>query len=125
MELMAAVLAQHKIPIIVAEGPEAHPYMLLGLDSLVLCPGEGDFACCGLNHEVDGKRIGCDKFKVRAVLEVMLHNKAKVFLEKGDMMRFRYWTCARTSFLRGLPGVHHPAKGEKALRELLHWTAED
>ena len=41
MELMAAVLAQHKIPVIISEGAEANPYMLLGLDMYKLIPGEG------------------------------------------------------------------------------------
>jgi ankyrin repeat protein len=125
MELMAAVLAQHRIPIIISEGANANPYMLLGLDMVSLCPGEGSFACCGLNHEVAGKKIGCDKHKVRSVLEVMIRSKAQGFLEQGDMLRYRYWTCAKSTFLRGLPGVQQDAKGAEALRSLLKWTEAD
>jgi ankyrin repeat protein len=125
MELMAAVLAQHRIPIIISEGAEAMPYMLLGLDMTKLIPGEGSFACCGLNHEVAGKKIGCDKHKVRSVLEVMIRSKAQGYLDQGDMLRYRYWVCAKNIFLSGLPGVQQDAKGAEALRSLLMWTEAD
>ena len=39
--------------------------------------------------------------------------------------RYRYWACAKATFLRGLPGVEEDAKGAEALRSLLKWTEAD
>ena len=44
--------------------------------------------------------------------------------DEASRFRYRYWTCARKSFLRGLPGVKPEAQGAKALKERLRWTAE-
>ena len=56
----------------------------------------------GFLAEVNGRKIGCDKHKVRSVLEVMLQSKAEAFLEKGDMLRYRYWKCAQRTSRRAL-----------------------
>ena len=50
-----------------------------------------------------GKKIGCDKHKVRSVLEVMIRSKAQGYLEQGDMLRYRYWTSAKST-----SNIHNP-----------------
>merc|ERR1719174_1750311 len=55
----------------------------------------------------------------------MINTKAKGYLDQGDMLHYRYWTCAKSTFLRGLPGVQENPKGKEALASLLKWTEEE
>lgn len=126
MEFMSALLARKDLRIICCQGTDAVPYLQMSFDALLLPAGKGDFACCQMGHEINGKKIGCDKYKVRSVLESMLDAKIENHFESGERMHAHYFTCMRRKFLTGLPGAEATAPpGAAALRAQLRWTPED
>merc|ERR1719240_1153269 len=127
MEFMSALLARTDLRIILCMGAEAVPYLQMSFDALLLPAGKGDFACCQMGHDINGKKIGCDKYKVRSVLESMLDAKIESHFENAERMHAQYFTCMRRKFLAGLPlhAGEAPATGAAALRAQLRWSPED
>ena len=50
------MLAQRRIPIIVCESADANPYIILSLDMVALCPGEGPTHSQPATKERDGRQ---------------------------------------------------------------------
>jgi ankyrin repeat protein len=126
MELMSALLARTDLRIILCMGDEAVPYLQTSFDALLLPAGKGDFACCQMGHDINGKKIGCDKFKVKSVLASMIDAKISHHFDQGERMHAHYFTCMRRKFLVGLPNNEaETATGAAALRAQLQWSPED
>jgi ankyrin repeat protein len=126
MELVSALLSRTDMKVMVCKGDGAVPFFQSPMDSFKLAAGKGDFACCQMGHEVNGKKIGCDKYKVKSVIEAMIDAKIEDLRASGERMSCHYFTCMKRVFLVKLPNVKkETACGEAALRERLEWTAED
>mmetsp|Transcript_30138 Transcript_30138/g.76154 ORF Transcript_30138/g.76154 Transcript_30138/m.76154 type:complete len:679 (-) Transcript_30138:137-2173(-) len=104
-ELLACSLAPRQIPLMVCTGVNATPFLIHTCDGPRLSVGDGVFSCCTLGHELNGRRLDCDKVKVHAVLRTMLRAKVQLLRLQGNRDDQHFWASLQDTLLRGLPGV--------------------
>ena len=67
------------------------PKFVFPLDAITLLPGFGEYTCCSLGHMRGGKRVDCDKVKVRHVMDrlraMQSREQASLQEQEKDLLR--------------------------------------
>lgn len=101
LELLFAVLAPHDIRVVVCTGERSVPHMMYPADMHMLRPELGEFTCCDLGHNINGKKIPCDKARMKPVMQDLVAAKVlNLTSAKLEFERF-YYKCLCDRVLQG------------------------
>eukprot|EP00928_Gymnodinium_smaydae_P095841 TRINITY_DN8323_c0_g5_i1.p1 TRINITY_DN8323_c0_g5~~TRINITY_DN8323_c0_g5_i1.p1 ORF type:complete len:539 (-),score=79.80 TRINITY_DN8323_c0_g5_i1:171-1787(-) len=59
----------------------------------------GDFTCCRMGHEINGKAFPCDKPRVREVVRNALEGKIEQLRNTGDLINYAWFTMLKPALL--------------------------
>jgi len=121
LEIWFARLCRHKIDIMVCTGGESTPFFLAPSTFKTGSWDTGKFSCCELHHQVAGKRIPCDKVRMRSILNRMIEAKVKYAKNEGHWMDMLYYSAIRLTPMVGQLETEPLEDSAVEFRKFVNW----
>mmetsp|Transcript_3881 Transcript_3881/g.6831 ORF Transcript_3881/g.6831 Transcript_3881/m.6831 type:complete len:655 (-) Transcript_3881:325-2289(-) len=102
LEFMTTLLSPRSIHTMVCTGPEATPFLIHPFEAPKLPVGTGDFSCCELGHEINGRRLACDKVRAGQVLSAMIDAKVRRLKSQDRRTEAFFFKALQHWFLQDL-----------------------